>query len=108
MAEIFKKHNLDAKEVSQIFRVCAELMGTTLVISEDKNDGKLRSKFEIEQKYQELNQRMKDSDMFSKYSIDAQRFILEWVLGQHGRGELENESDMLKNFLENYNSDIKK
>jgi len=101
MAEIFEKFDLDPKEVSQIFRVCAELMGCTLVVGDDKTNGKLRSKFEIEQKYEELNQRMTNADMFSSTSIDGQRFILEWVLGQHSSNELKEESNMLQDFMKN-------
>ena len=108
MGEIFEKSDLDPKEVSQIFRVCAELMGCTLVVGDDKTNGKLRSKFEIEQKYEELNQRMKNADMFSSTSIDGQRFILEWVLGQHGQTELKKESEILKKFIKNYDGVNKK
>jgi len=44
----------------------------------------MKSQQEIEQRYTELNERMQKSidnmDMFENISIDAQRFILEWVL----------------------------
>ena len=48
---------------------------------------KIRSRKEIEEKYEELNQRMQENsgsgDFFNIASTDGQRFILEWVLKQH-------------------------
>ena len=86
MAELFEKFDLPADEVAKIFRECSNLMGETLVVSEDKNKNKLKSRFEIEQKYEELNQRMSKvspMDMFGTASTDGKRYILEWVLGLH-------------------------
>lgn len=90
MTEIFKKHNLSSEEVAKIFRVCAELMGETLVISDNKTKNKMKTRFEIEQKYEELNQRMaqKTNSMLPMMdpiimSIDGQRWLIEWILGQH-------------------------
>lgn len=47
----------------------------------------MRTQKEIEKKYDELNERMAKimpGDMFNVASTDGQRYILEWVLGQHG------------------------
>lgn len=46
----------------------------------------MKTQKEIEEKYDELNQRMakmSPGDMFGIASSDGQRYILEWVLGQH-------------------------
>ncbi len=90
MVEVFKKHDLPDKQIAEILRVCAGQMGTRLVVSEIKNKDKLKSKFEIEQKHEELSQRMSEKsprDMFGNASVDGQRYILEWVLGQHDSDE---------------------
>jgi len=47
----------------------------------------MKSQKEIEKKYEELNERMRNlkaSQSFDVASTDGQRYILEWVLGQHG------------------------
>lgn len=48
---------------------------------------KIRSRKEIEEKYEELNERMVKNygsgDFFNVASTDGQRYILEWVLMQH-------------------------
>lgn len=48
---------------------------------------KIRSRKEIEEKYEELNERMREisgkGDFFNVASTDGQRYILEWVLMQH-------------------------
>ncbi len=46
----------------------------------------MRTAKEIKAKYDELNERMnkmEPGDMFGTASTDGQRYILEWVLGQH-------------------------
>ena len=53
----------------------------TLVIQ----DG-MKSRAEIEKKFEELNEQMaklSPGQLFEVASTDGQRFILEWVLGQH-------------------------
>lgn len=45
----------------------------------------MKTQKEIEEKYEELNQRMakmSPGDFFNVASTDGQRFILEWVLGR--------------------------
>lgn len=86
LAKVFKKHDLPSLEIAEIFRVCAKQMGTTLVVSDTKTKNKMKTKFEIEEKHKELSQRMSQTspgDMFQTASVDGQRYILEWVLGQH-------------------------
>jgi len=90
LAKVLDKHEISVEEAAPIMRICAEQMGETLVIEDPKTKDKFKSKFEIEQKLEELNQRMEKhtSSMFSMMdpsvmSIDGQRYILEWVLGQH-------------------------
>jgi len=98
MVELFKKSSIPTEEVSEILRICAKQMNETLVISDSKNKNKIKSLFEIEQKYEEINQRMSEMngmDMFGTASTDGQRYILEWVLGQHDNDELL-EKDILK------------
>ena len=52
-----------------------------------KGEKKIRSRKEIEEKYEELNERMREisakGDIFNVASTDGQRYILEWVLMQH-------------------------
>ncbi len=46
----------------------------------------MKTKEEIEAKYEELNKRMESVvpwDSFNVASIDGQRYIIEWILGQH-------------------------
>ena len=46
----------------------------------------MKTQKEIEEKYEELNKRMskmEPGDMFGVASTDGQRYILEWVLGNH-------------------------
>ena len=91
MTEVFKKHNTPSEEVAKIFRVCAEMMGEILVVSDNKTKNKMKTRFEIEQKYEELNQRMSQkSNSFMDptiMSIDGQRWVIEWILGQHDEDE---------------------
>jgi hypothetical protein len=47
----------------------------------------MRSQEEIEKKYEELNKQMSSLDpgqFFEIASTDGQRYIIEWILGQHG------------------------
>jgi len=46
----------------------------------------MKSRAEIEKKFEELNEQMaklSPGQLFEVASTDGQRFILEWVLGQH-------------------------
>jgi len=47
----------------------------------------IRSRKEIEERYEELNERMREisgkGDIFNVASTDGQRYILEWVMKQH-------------------------
>ena len=90
MVEVFRNEKTPKTEVAEIFRVCAKQMGNTLVVSDPKTKNKFKTQFEIQQKYEELNQRMSENtpgDMFGNASVDGQRYILEWVLGQHDSDE---------------------
>ncbi len=86
LAKVLDVNGIKKEEAVQIMRVCAKMMGEILVCSDLKTEGKIKDEFDIKQKYEELNQRMGQNspfDMFSNASVDGQRFILEWVLGQH-------------------------
>lgn len=48
----------------------------------------MKTRSEIEKKYEELNEQMSKlspGQYFEIASTDGQRFILEWILGQHDK-----------------------